>query len=102
MQCHVAVTDPLRDPLPEHVRADYEAALSRIGAYGIYRERSASEGLHFAILVGMEGNFFHRAFVHFVWTDGPAPKGQEPVADDPDFTRYDPLGDGWFVRWGTM
>ncbi len=98
----LTVRDPLADPLPESRRADYAAALGRIGAYGIRRCRREGEGYDLSVDVASYGNFFHCAYVRFVWTDGPAPQGRPPVHDDPDFGRVTPLGDGWYLIYETM
>ncbi len=94
----VAVHDPLRDPLPERFRDDYEAALSRVGAYGIRRERIEDEGLRLSIRLGAYGCALGGNYTNLVWTDGPPPKGREPTAENPDFVRYAALGGGWFVQ----
>ena len=95
----VAVYDPLRDPLPERFRDDYEAALSRIGAYGVRRERIEDEGLRLSIRLGCHGSALGATdYTNLVWTDGPPPKGREPTAENPDFVCYAALGGGWFVQ----
>ena len=94
----VAVYDPLRDPLPERFRDDYEAALSRIGAYGMRRERLEDEGLRLSIRLGAYGCALGCNYTNLVWTDGPPPKGREPTAENPDFVRFAALDGGWFVQ----
>jgi hypothetical protein len=94
----VGVTDPLRDPLPERFREEYAAALSRIGAYGMRRERIESGGLRLAIHLGCYGCALGGDYTDLVWTDGPPPVGREPTADNADFTKFMALEDGWFVR----
>ena len=94
----VGVIDPLRDPLPERFRDDYEAALSRIGAYGVRRERIEDEGLRLSIRLGCHGSALGGNYTNFVWTDGPPPQGREPTAENPDFVCYAALGGGWFVQ----
>ena len=94
----VGVTDPLRDPLPERFRDDYEAALSRIGAYGMRRERIEDEGLRLSIRLGCYGCALGGNYTNLVWTDGPPPQGREPTAENPDFVRFAALGGGWFVQ----
>jgi hypothetical protein len=95
-----------RDPvaeLPHTARWDeYRATLARIGAYGMRRCRREGDGFDLAIDVASYGNFFHCAYVHFVWTDGPPPQDQPPVGDDPDFRRVTPLGNGWYLIYETM
>lgn len=96
------VRDPLVDPLPVARRADYAAALQRIGAYGIRRCRREGCGYDLSLDVASYGNFFHCAYVRFVWTDGPQPQDRPPVHGDPDFGRVTPLGEGWYLIYETM
>ena len=96
------VQDPLADPLPEPRRAEYAAALERIGAYGVRRCRRVGDGYDLSIDVASYGNFVHCAYVRFVWTDGTPPQDRPVVHGDPDFGRVTPLGDGWYLIYETM
>ena len=87
----------LQDPAARF--AEYERLRAEIGAYDIVRPFMGlcSCEIHLASY----GPLFHAAYVAFVFApDGAVPPDRPPVGDDPRWTRYTPLGDGWFLLHG--
>ncbi|MBM4060631.1 MAG: hypothetical protein FJ265_05985 [Planctomycetes bacterium] len=97
------VTDTRWQQLTGPRAQQVERLLQRIGAYS-YRV-CVPEQWPFTVEIELAsyGNFFHRAFQAFVYVpSGLQPVDRPPVGDDPDFERFTPLGDGWFLRHYTQ
>jgi hypothetical protein len=113
----LAIGDGIDWPLPAHerlrhgVRHDvgperagtYRRLLDELGAYGVRAGWSTrQDGFACEIELASHGNFFHREHASFVHVPGGvAPPDRPPRGDDPDFERFTPLGDGWFLRYYT-
>lgn len=103
----LAWADGIRRPFAQYVSQEraalYQQLLDEIGADTVTGGPAAPHEAVCDIVVGSFGNFFHCRYLSFVFVpDGTRPADQPPAGDDPDYRRYTPLGDGWFLLEQTM